>query len=313
MNRVSNIRNIQTLNEKELVSGAAGDYTKSWHRQYKDSAWIHINGLSYDLTEGDIIAVFSQYGEVVNINLVRDPKTGKSKGFCFLCYQDQRSTILAVDNLNGINLCKRIIKVDHVESYKVPKYKESLDTETRKIMEKGCAPEPIKLSAKEIEKLQKEENERHKKAIQKCAEVLPFDLDSVDPDLLKTMKKIKKREKKEAKREERLRKQEKRLVDAEINKGDPDMIDHWSSKRVKLDKIIGEKDLYNSNPNFMFNKEKKLAPPPPTHNVRPDFEKADWRDVELFKIVREQDKMVHGEKTHKWKESEAFIPKRLAK
>lgn len=49
--------------------------------------------------------VFSvRYGEIVNINLVRDKKTGKSKGFCFLCYDDQRSTILAVDNFNGIKV-----------------------------------------------------------------------------------------------------------------------------------------------------------------------------------------------------------------
>lgn len=42
-----------------------------------------------------------RYGEVVNVNLVRDKGTGKSKGFAFLCYEDQRSTVLAVDNLNS--------------------------------------------------------------------------------------------------------------------------------------------------------------------------------------------------------------------
>ena len=47
---------------------------------------------------------FFRYGEVVNLNLVRDKVTGKSKGFCFLCYEDQRSTILAVDNLNSIKV-----------------------------------------------------------------------------------------------------------------------------------------------------------------------------------------------------------------
>jgi RNA-binding motif X-linked protein 2 len=46
-----------------------------------------------------------RYGEVVNLNLVRDKVCGKSKGFCFLCYEDQRSTVLAVDNLNGIKVC----------------------------------------------------------------------------------------------------------------------------------------------------------------------------------------------------------------
>lgn len=44
---------------------------------------------------------FYRYGEPVNINLVRDKDTGKQKGYGFLCYEDQRSTILAVDNLNG--------------------------------------------------------------------------------------------------------------------------------------------------------------------------------------------------------------------
>ena len=90
----------------------------SWHDQYKDSAYIHISGLPYALTEGDIITVFSQYGEPIDINLIKDRETGKSKGHAFLGYDDQRSTILAVDNLNGIQILGRTIKVDHVLNYK---------------------------------------------------------------------------------------------------------------------------------------------------------------------------------------------------
>jgi RNA-binding motif X-linked protein 2 len=45
-----------------------------------------------------------RYGEIVDINLKRDDKTGKSKGFAFVAYEDQRSTVLAVDNLNGITV-----------------------------------------------------------------------------------------------------------------------------------------------------------------------------------------------------------------
>ena len=44
-----------------------------------------------------------RYGEIININLVRD-KSGKSKGFCFLGYENQKSTVLAVDNFNGIKV-----------------------------------------------------------------------------------------------------------------------------------------------------------------------------------------------------------------
>jgi RNA-binding motif protein, X-linked 2 len=73
------------------------------------------------MTEGDLVIVFSQYGEIVDCRIVRDKETGKSKGFGFICYEDQRSTILAVDNLNGANICGRVIRVDHVEQYKIPK------------------------------------------------------------------------------------------------------------------------------------------------------------------------------------------------
>ena len=52
-----------------------------------------------------------RYGEIVNINLVRDRKTGKSKGFCFVGYEDQRSTILAVDNFNGI----KVLELKHLD------------------------------------------------------------------------------------------------------------------------------------------------------------------------------------------------------
>lgn len=133
---LTKVKLINELNEREAQLGVAEKV--SWHSQYKDSAWIFLGGLPYELTEGDIICVFSQYGEVVNINLVRDKKTGKSKGFCFLCYEDQRSTILAVDNFNGIKIKGRTIRVDHVSNYRVPKDSDDLDDVTKQLQEKGC-------------------------------------------------------------------------------------------------------------------------------------------------------------------------------
>ncbi|KAL3288610.1 hypothetical protein HHI36_003047 [Cryptolaemus montrouzieri] len=137
MNPLTNMKNVIKLSEQELNT----NNKTSWHDQYRDSAWIFVGGLPFDLTEGDIICIFSQYGELVNINLIRDKDTGKSKGFCFLCYEDQRSTVLAVDNFNGIKLLNRILRVDHVSDYKMPKGGKKLDAETKKLYEEGCAPE----------------------------------------------------------------------------------------------------------------------------------------------------------------------------
>ncbi len=107
-----------------------------------DSAYIFVGGLPYDLTEGDVITIFSQYvvfqtvfvlcsnlheryGEVMDVNLPRDKQTGKTKGFGFLMYEDQRSTVLAVDNLNGAKVLEKTLRVDHTKNHKQPKVEDA--------------------------------------------------------------------------------------------------------------------------------------------------------------------------------------------
>lgn len=53
----------------------------------------------------------SRWGEIVDINLPRDKTTGKTKGFGFVMFEDQRSTVLAVDNMNGTQVLGRTIRV----------------------------------------------------------------------------------------------------------------------------------------------------------------------------------------------------------
>ena len=55
---MNDIKAIAKLNEEELRAGLTG--ANSWHSQYKDSAYVYVGGLPFDLTEGDVIAVMSQ-------------------------------------------------------------------------------------------------------------------------------------------------------------------------------------------------------------------------------------------------------------
>ncbi|KAL2219994.1 hypothetical protein M432DRAFT_517120, partial [Thermoascus aurantiacus ATCC 26904] len=109
---MNSIRQIQALNKRELENAVPPE--ASWHADYRDTAWIYIGGLPYELSEGDIVTIFSQFGEPVHVNLIRDKETGKSRGFAFLKYEDQRSTDLAVDNLCGATVMGRMLRVDHV-------------------------------------------------------------------------------------------------------------------------------------------------------------------------------------------------------
>ena len=119
MNPLTQIKNTQKATTQEIRLGLSE--SASWHARFKHSAYVFIGGLDYELTEGDVLAVFAQYGEIVDVNLVRDKTTGKSKGFAFLAYEDQRSTVLAVDNLSGAKVAGRIVRVEHVDNYKKKK------------------------------------------------------------------------------------------------------------------------------------------------------------------------------------------------
>jgi RNA recognition motif-containing protein len=60
---MNTIREIQKINDVELERGMAGT-AASWHTKYAESAWVYVGNLDVDLTEGDVICVMSQYGEV---------------------------------------------------------------------------------------------------------------------------------------------------------------------------------------------------------------------------------------------------------
>lgn len=123
---MNSVRAIQQLNKRELEAGITPE--GSWHTDYRDTAFINIGGLPFELSEGDIITIFSQYGEPVWVKLARDKETGKSRGFAWIKYEDQRSCDLAVDNLGGSSIMDRIIRVDHAR-YK-PKDDEDMRDNT---------------------------------------------------------------------------------------------------------------------------------------------------------------------------------------
>jgi RNA-binding motif X-linked protein 2 len=108
---MQSVRQIARLNDLELQKCVPPN--ASWHTDYRDTAYIHIGGLPFELSEGDVLTIFSQYGNPKHLHLVRDKETGKSRGFAFLKYEDQRSCDLAVDNLSGAGVLGRVLGVDH--------------------------------------------------------------------------------------------------------------------------------------------------------------------------------------------------------
>ena len=162
---MNNIRAIERMQQREGLLGVAGSESASWHSDYQGSAYIYVGNIDYGLNEGDLIQIFSQYGVVTRVDLARTPPDkenpkGKSKGFAFLCYEDERSCILAVDNFNGIAVLGRTLKVDHVKRYKRRGLGEEASQEERDLID-GVVP----LLETEKEIAMKESAEKHERIV----------------------------------------------------------------------------------------------------------------------------------------------------
>jgi RNA recognition motif-containing protein len=69
MNVLTQIKATARASEREAAAGIGPG--ASWHAAFRHSAYIFVGGLPQNLTEGDILAVFAQYGEIVDIHLCR--------------------------------------------------------------------------------------------------------------------------------------------------------------------------------------------------------------------------------------------------
>lgn len=135
------IQKIIDINKRELDANVSD--SASWHADYRDTSYIYVGYLPPELQEKDIVAIFSQYGNPTHIHLVRDRETGKSRGFCYLKYEDVRSCVLAIDNFNGVQLLNKRIKVDHVY-YKLREGQKEDDFKVHYDLVKEIEPESDK-------------------------------------------------------------------------------------------------------------------------------------------------------------------------
>ncbi|SPN97046.1 related to cleavage stimulation factor 64K chain [Cephalotrichum gorgonifer] len=73
---------------------------------------VFVGNIPYDLSEEQIIEIFSSAGKVLNFRLVYDRETGRPKGFGFAEYPDSDSASSAVRNLHNHEIKGRRLRVD---------------------------------------------------------------------------------------------------------------------------------------------------------------------------------------------------------
>ena len=73
---------------------------------------IFVGNLSYQTTQDELHAAFSQYGNVERVNIITDRDTGQPRGFAFVEMTEARDAQNAIAHLNGAELNGRALNVN---------------------------------------------------------------------------------------------------------------------------------------------------------------------------------------------------------
>jgi RNA recognition motif-containing protein len=75
---------------------------------------IYVGNLSFKLTEEDVRNLFSEFGEVQDVHLVKDRETGRLRGFGFV-EMDEEGAQQAISALDGTENGGRELKVSEAK------------------------------------------------------------------------------------------------------------------------------------------------------------------------------------------------------
>jgi RNA recognition motif-containing protein len=72
---------------------------------------LYVGNITYDATETDLEQAFSEFGEVVSVNILKDNQTGKPRGYGFVEMASDEECKAAMDAMDGVDFKGRNLKV----------------------------------------------------------------------------------------------------------------------------------------------------------------------------------------------------------
>ncbi|XP_072356370.1 RNA-binding protein 3-like [Scyliorhinus torazame] len=80
-----------------------------------EEAKLFVGGLNFDTDEQALEDVFSKYGQIAEVRVIKDKDTMTSRGFGFITFENPDDANDAMEAMNGKSLDGRQIRVDHAE------------------------------------------------------------------------------------------------------------------------------------------------------------------------------------------------------
>ncbi|KAI3696814.1 hypothetical protein L6452_29381 [Arctium lappa] len=97
------LRAEQGVSERRVLSGET--VASGWHMKQRTKIFIH--GLDKETKEEDVRKVFEKVGEVVEVKIITNLKTGKSRGFGFIRYASEDHANSALTKYRNVEICGR--------------------------------------------------------------------------------------------------------------------------------------------------------------------------------------------------------------
>lgn len=73
---------------------------------------IYVGNLSFQTTEDELRELFSEYGSVTSVSIIKDKYSGRSRGFAFVEMASDQEGQAAIEALNESELQGRSLKVN---------------------------------------------------------------------------------------------------------------------------------------------------------------------------------------------------------
>ncbi|XP_057480319.1 glycine-rich RNA-binding protein 4, mitochondrial [Actinidia eriantha] len=74
---------------------------------------LFVGGLSYDTNETVLKDAFGQHGEIIEVKVICNHVTGKSKGYGFVWFNSETAASTALREMNGQLLDGRTVRIEH--------------------------------------------------------------------------------------------------------------------------------------------------------------------------------------------------------
>jgi len=81
-------------------------------RDRRDSTTLFVGNLPYDFRERDVGEIFDRCGRIRNIKVGMNHRTGESKGYCFVDFENRRDAEDAYDRYQGYDIEGRRLRID---------------------------------------------------------------------------------------------------------------------------------------------------------------------------------------------------------